>query len=301
MAEVKHRLKHAALEKNASLLAAPFLHFAQNLVTRKNFLKGRKSYGLSFKEGLTDKPFTSKLKSSAEGFVSGTISPEYGAINEHMRELGGKLKDSVSFIGKRQLVELRQAARGKLKSENVSSLLDTYNNFPSVAKSMMSQQFGFNLPKNIKDIDTEAIANSVNKTKSLRVFDSLFRKDVKDALPAVGTTLQKNKVARNSGILAGISATTAADPVAGALNIKKFILTKPELEKIPGVTRAKEFLTKLIVKDPAKAAFNAGAKGLERSKSSRLLTESFISPLTNDIKTFSNFAGQGVQKAKINY
>lgn len=272
-------------EKRSNLLGAGLLHGTQNYLTRTKFLKPRKEYLESFLEGVTNKPFKSKKKSFFDGLVSGTVSPEYGEINKRMTTLGKNV--SKSDLTKRQLVTLRKAARGKLDKKDALTLKRTMSN-PATKPIVDAVKKNLGVDVDLKKMDWDKATKSINNNKSLRVFESLFEKA---PLPKSNTTLKSNKNWNNAGKGTGVSAITAVDPIAGAMNTKKWFLMSDKAKNIKPIKKAQDKARSWVVTNPSKKQFNKGLEGKERSKGKKIFDDIVFNPLVSDAKTFSNSMG----------
>lgn len=278
------------MEKKSNLLAAPILHGAQNAITRQRYLKPRKEYLKSFMEGFTGKAHKTKTENFTEGFISGTISPEFGEINKRMTTLGKSLSSQPRLSSKRELVKLRQAARGEVNAKGAIDVRNIVGAMEPKVKRDISSIIGTNVDQ-IKSISGDRLSKVINDTKSLRVFESLFDKTPK-ALES--TNLAKNKKYNRAGKLTGLTGTTAADPIAGAMNAKKLFLASDHAAKVPGLAKVQSKARELVISNPLKREFGKGIQGKKRSTFSKIRDEAVFSPALRDAKDFSNSLGNAL-------
>lgn len=277
--------KFPSLEKEASLIAAPFIHALQNIVTRKKYLKPRKEYLTKFLEGYTGINRTSRREAFSQGLVSGTIAPDYDRVLKGFKSLGASLKGNIDLnqISKRDMVGLRRLSRGDINlNPKTKKVYDSFK--PHIEKIFQTK-----LPE-LSTKNLGIISGTVKNTNSLRMFESLFggRPSIKKGLDKVNPSR-----AEMAGKYFGLTATTVAEPVAGALNAKKLFLSSSLAHKSKTLKSVHDKSTELVITRPVKRTYQGAKQGKKTRGAIRSMTDEYvISPLLKDMKDLADAAGR---------
>lgn len=264
------KIAETRMEKKASLVGAAASnaigHVGQNIMT-KQLMKSKKvadTVGKHFFDGMQGKR-RAGVSGTLDKMKDGVLAPEIGALKTGANNLGHKLKGQLDTMPKgqqmRTKVGLRALARGDFDKIRKYGLEDNAA-IRSALKSAGIPASAFT--KAIKSADKSKLEALQNTWKSK---DNPLTSNIVAGLgnakkgfkKTVGGSESMN--AASGKMASGAAAISVVDPVTGAMNAAKAGLMSNKFDKIPGVSKAKKFMEKKVVTNPAAKGFKKGMKG----------------------------------------
>lgn len=288
-----------AEEKQAAFGIAALAHLAQNQVMKKALKSKRfgESVGKSFTGGLLGRT-PSKVKEFFGHAASAATVPEMGILKSHAQDLGHELRhvlqsQGIKSMGRKDLEAIQHLLQGNVElaqklSPQVSGLAQGV-----IAKSKLYTGVA---PEAIKQL-----ANDPNHPLISNIGKNLVQipKNMADSVilptkvaPATGTQL--------AGSAVGSTALGMVDPITGAMNLGKYVMSNPKsrslLQKTPGLRQALQKSEDVMVKNPVNKAFQKGQQGKDLGKGYKFIRREVVNPLVASAEGTAQAVG-GLSKA----
>jgi len=302
--------KRAQHNKEAVLLAGG-VHVLQNALMRNKIRspKFAKTVASEFQQGLANKA-PSKMKQFFRSMVGGATVPEASMVREHVRHLGDEARKNlvehgVKSLGKKEMLLARVVSKGDFHK----LLDDRYFNKNNPAHQAILKTVEGRIGAKITPENAEALSKAW-KSKDSPITSNLLSGITRGPGQSVGGRLHipqhtgstVSHGASLAGHVAGGAVTGLVDPLTGAMNASKSILTNPIsrgwLSKIKGGAKALAGSDKMFMSDPIAKGKAMGLAGKEIPKAEKLVRGYGLNAATSEMQNTANSLSLAAHGAK---